>query len=205
METPEDVEAWFEPWAEAKILCKTEFYDNIKKICDSRRGVLQSFEDTEDGNFVLTYDFPMSEIITDFVDVLKTNSKGYASLGYEYKEHRKAEIEKVVIYITNEPIDALSFLVHKDRAYDLGKKICGKLKELVPRQLFDVKIQARIGGKTIASEGIKSTGKNVLAKCYGGDYTRKKKLIEKQKSGKKKMREIGKVSIPSQTLNQIFK
>jgi GTP-binding protein LepA len=205
LEAPENVDVWFEPWAEAKILCKIDFLDNIKRVCEARRGLMTDYEDTDDGQFLMTYEFPMSEIITDFVDIVKTNSKGYASLDYEFLEYREADIEKVVIYITNEPIDALSFLVHKKRAFDLGKKICIKLRDLVPRQLFDVKIQARIRNKTIASESIKSTGKNVLAKCYGGDYSRKRKLIEKQKSGKKKMRELGRVSVPTNTLNKIFK
>lgn len=204
LEAPEHVTEWLEPWAEAKILCPLEYFDNIKRVCENRRGLLMDFEDTDDGQFLVTYEFPMSEIITDFVDVVKTNSKGYASLDYEFLEYRTADIEKVVIYITNEPIDALSFLVHKRRAFELGKKICIKLKELVPRQLFNVKIQARIRNKTIASESIQSTGKNVLAKCYGGDYSRKRKLIEKQKAGKKKMRELGRVSVPTTTLNKIF-
>jgi GTP-binding protein LepA len=140
LDAPEHVIEWYEPWAEAKILCRAEYYDNIKKVCEARRGMLMNYEDTDDGQFLMTYEFPMSEIITDFVDVVKTNSKGYASLDYEFLEYREADIEKVVIYITNEPIDALSFLVHKKRAFDLGKKICIKLKELVPKQLFDVKI-----------------------------------------------------------------
>ena len=204
LEAPEQC-IWYEPWARAKILCRSEYERGIKKLCESKRGELVELEDTEDGNFLATYDFPMSEIITDFVDLIKTNSKGYASVDYNFHDYREASIQKVVIYLTNDPIESLSFLAHKTKAFELGKRMCIRLKELIPRQLFTVKVQAKVGKRVIASETIKATGKNVLAKCYGGDYSRKRKLIEKQKKGKKKMRELGKVSVPSSTLNKIFK
>lgn len=204
VETPERCD-WEEPWAKAEILVKKEYLENIKRVCESRNGLLKHFEDPGDDQFLLRYDFPMSEIITDFVDLIKTNSKGYASVNYEFSDYRPGNIKKVTIYITNEPVDALSFLVREDRAYELGKKICGKLQKLIPRQLFEVKIQAKVGSKVIASEKVKSYGKNVIAKCYGGDYSRKKKLMENQKKGKKRMRELGKVSIPTSSINKIFK
>lgn len=196
---------WEEPWAKAEILVKAEFYESIKRVCESRHGIMKDFEDPGDDQFLMNYEFPMSEIITDFVDLIKTNSKGYASINYEFLEYRPASVKKLVIFITNEPIDALSFLVREDRAYELGKKICGKLQKLIPRQLFEVKIQAKVGSKVIASERVKSYGKNVLARCYGGDFTRKKKLMENQKKGKKKMRELGRVSVPTNNINKIFR
>lgn len=196
---------WEEPWARAEILVRAEYLENIKRACESRHGILENFEDPGDDQFLLTYDFPMSEIITDFVDLIKTNSRGYASINYEFLDYRPADIKKVTIFITNEPVDALSFLVREDRAFSLGKKLCGKLQKLIPRQLFVVKIQAKVGSKVIASEKVSSYGKNVLARCYGGDYTRKKKLMENQKKGKKKMRELGRVSIPTSTINKIFR
>lgn len=204
LEAPERCH-WEEPWANTNILCKNEYAENLKKISLTRRGIVIDQKETGDGQTLLKMEFPMSEIITDFVDVLKSNSRGYASLDYSFKEFRPAEVEVVKIYITNEAIDALSFIVHKDKASAFGKKMCLKLRELIPRQLFQVAIQAKVGGKVIAAEHLKPMGKNVLARCYGGDYTRKQKLIEKQKEGKKKMRDLGKVSVPTSTLNKIFK
>ena len=196
---------WEEPWAKAQILCKDEYTEILRKISISKRGNILKVTETGDGQSLIEAEFPLSEIIADFVDVIKTNSKGYASLDYEFYEFRPAKVDIVRIFITQEPVDALSFLVHHEKSYTFGKDLCRKLKELIPRQLFQVAIQARVGKKTIAAEHIKAVGKNVLSRCYGGDYTRKQKLIENQKKGKKKMRELGKVNVPVSTLNQIFK
>lgn len=204
VDAPEFCE-WEEPWAKVSMITREKYERSLMKLAEARRGQFVLRESLDDDQLELIYDLPLSEVITDFNDQLKSISSGFASLDYKFLDYRPADILKLVMFITNEPVDALSFLVHESRAYDIGKKLCTNLKTLVPRQLYTMKIQARIGPKTIASETIKSTGKNVLSKCYGGDYSRKRKLIEKQKAGKKKMRDIGKVSLDAGTINKLFK
>ena len=154
---------------------------------------------------MLKFEFPLSEIIVDFFDKIKSMTKGYGTLDYEFTGFKKSEVVKLVIHIMNDPVDTLSFMVHKDKAQEFGKSICKKLKERIPPELFVISIQAKIGGKSVAKEDIPCMRKNVTAKCYGGDYTRKKKLLDRQKEGKKKMRQLGKVSIDKDTFVGIIK
>jgi GTP-binding protein LepA len=204
LESPDNC-AWEEPWVDAQILCRKEYESEIKALSEPRRGLFRKTIDMEDGQILLEYEFPMSEVITNFIDEIKSSTKGYGSLDYNLKDYRPSPIVKLVIYITDEPVDAMSFLVHKSKAYDLGKKICQNLREFIPSQLFDYNIQAKVGSRVIASEKVKGKSKNVIAKCYGGDYSRKRKLIENQKEGKKRMRMFGKVSMPAGAINSVFK
>lgn len=159
----------------------------------------------DENRVTLEYDLPLNEIIYDFFDTIKSKTKGYASIDYEFKEYRKSELIKLDLHINNEPVDALTFIVHKDSAYERGRKMAEKLKKVIPRQLFEIPIQAVVGGKIIARETISAMRKDVLAKCYGGDITRKKKLLEKQKKGKKKMRQIGNVEVPQEAFLSVLK
>ena len=194
-----------EPIVKAEIMLPKDFVGNVMKVCQDRRGVYIDMKYLDQNRVVLEYELPLNEIIYDFFDTLKSKTKGYASFDYEFKENRKSNLVKLDIHINGEPVDALSFIVHKDTAYERGKKMIEKLKTVIPRQLFEIPLQAVIGGKIIARETISAMRKDVLAKCYGGDITRKKKLLEKQKKGKKKMRQIGNVEIPQEAFLSVLK
>ena len=194
-----------EPFVTANILTPKEYVGNIMELCQRRRGIYVDMKYLDENRVTLIYEMPLNEIIYDFFDNLKSKTKGYASLDYEFKEYRKSNLVKLDIYINGEPVDALSFIVHKDSSYDRGKKMVEKLKTVIPRKLFKIPIQAAVGGQIIARETISAMRKDVLAKCYGGDITRKKKLLEKQKRGKKKMREIGNVEIPQEAFLSVLK
>ncbi len=194
-----------EPFVTAEILTPKDFVGNIMEICQNRRGIYVDMKYLDENRVTLIYEMPLNEIIYDFFDQLKSRTKGYASFDYEFKEYRRSELVKLDIHVNGEPVDALSFIVHKDNSYERGKKMVEKLKTVIPRQLFIIPIQAVIGGKVIARETISALRKDVLAKCYGGDITRKKKLLEKQKRGKKKMRQIGNVEIPQEAFLSVLK
>ena len=194
-----------EPIVEAEIMVTTEFVGPIMKLCQERRGNYLGMEYIEETRAVLRYELPLNEIIYDFFDALKSRSRGYASFDYTLKGYKPSKLVKLDILVNREEVDALSFIVFADSAYDRGRRMCEKLKEEIPRQQFEIPIQAAIGGKVIARETIKALRKDVLAKCYGGDVSRKKKLLEKQKEGKKRMRQIGNVTIPQQAFMSVLK
>ena len=194
-----------EPYIRAQIISKSEFFGPIMKLCLDRRGTLIGQHYITADRVELTYDMPLSEIVFDFYDKLKTISKGYASFDYHVIDFRPARLVKLDILLNGEPADALSTLIHEDNAYDFGRKMCVKLKDLIPRQQFDIPIQAAIGGKIIARETVKQVRKDVTAKCYGGDVSRKRKLLEKQKEGKKRMRQIGTVQVPQSAFMAVLK
>ena len=194
-----------EPMVSAEIMVTSEFIGQIMDLCQERRGIYISMEYMEESRALIKYELPLNEIIYDFFDALKSRSRGYASFDYELKGYVKSELVKLDILINREEIDALSFIVHKDTAYERGRRMCEKLKEEIPRHLFEIPIQAAIGSKVIARETVKAMRKDVLAKCYGGDITRKRKLLEKQKEGKKRMRQIGNVEIPQKAFMSVLK
>ena len=202
---PNEISYIEEPFVTAEILTPKDYVGGIMEICQNRRGIYVDMKYLDQNRVTLIYELPLNEIIYDFFDNLKSKTKGYASFDYEFKEYRKSELVKLDIWVNGESVDALSFIVHKDMAYDKGKKMVEKLKTVIPRHLFTIPIQAVIGGKIIARETISAMRKDVLAKCYGGDITRKKKLLEKQKRGKKKMREIGNVEIPQEAFLSVLK
>lgn len=202
---PQEISYMEEPFVEAEILTPKEFVGNIMEICQNRRGIYKDMKYLDENRVTIIYELPLNEIIYAFFDTLKSKTKGYASFDYELKEYRRSELVKLDIYVNGESVDALSFIVHKDSAYDRGRKMIEKLKTVIPRHLFTIPLQAVIGGKIIARETISAMRKDVLAKCYGGDITRKKKLLEKQKRGKKKMREIGNVEIPQEAFLSVLK
>ena len=194
-----------EPIVTADIITPKEYIGNIMDICQNRRGIFIDMKYLDDNRVTLIYEMPLNEIIYDFFDSLKSRTKGYASFDYEFKEYRKSNLVKLDIHVNGEPVDALSFIVFKDNAYDRGKKMVEKLKEVIPRHLFAIPLQAVVGGTIIARETISAMRKEVLAKCYGGDITRKKKLLEKQKRGKKRMRQIGNVEMPQEAFLSVLK
>ena len=202
---PTEIAYMEEPIVTAEIMVTSEFIGAIMGLCQERRGVYLGMEYIEETRAVLKYELPLNEIIYDFFDALKSRSKGYASFDYEMKGYEQSELVKLDILINKEEVDALSFIVHKESAYERGRKICEKMKEEIPRHLFEIPIQAAIGGKVIARETVKAVRKDVLAKCYGGDITRKKKLLEKQKEGKKRMRQVGNVEIPQKAFMSVLK
>lgn len=194
-----------EPIVTANIMTPKEYVGNIMDICQNRRGTFIDMKYLDDTRVTLIYDIPLNEIIYDFFDTLKSRTKGYASFDYKFKEYRESKLVKLDIHVNGEPVDALSFIVFKDNAYTRGKKMVEKLKEVIPRQLFAIPLQAVVGGTIIARETISAMRKDVLAKCYGGDITRKKKLLEKQKRGKKRMRQIGNVEMPQEAFLSVLK
>ena len=194
-----------EPIMKAEIMIPKEFVGNVMKVCQERRGVYIDMKYLDANRVILEYELPLNEIIYDFFDTIKSKTKGYASVDYEFKENRRADLVKLDLHINNEAVDALSFIVHKASAYERGRKMAEKLKKVIPRQLFEIPIQAVVGGKIIARETLSAMRKDVLAKCYGGDITRKKKLLEKQKKGKKKMRQIGNVEVPQEAFLAVLK
>ncbi len=202
---PSNIDYMEEPFVSAEIMVTTEYVGAIMQLCQERRGIYKSMEYMEETRALLKYDLPLNEIIYDFFDALKSRSRGYASFDYEMKGYVKSDLVKLDILINREEVDALSFILHKDTAYERGRKMCEKLKQEIPRHLFEIPIQAAVGGKVIARETVKAVRKDVLAKCYGGDITRKKKLLEKQKEGKKRMRQIGNVEIPQKAFMSVLK
>lgn len=202
---PSTIEYMEEPFVDAEIMVTTEYVGAIMQLCQERRGVYKSMEYMEETRALLKYDLPLNEIIYDFFDALKSRSRGYASFDYEMKGYVRSELVKLDILINKEEVDALSFIIHKDTAYERGRKMCEKLKDEIPRYLFEIPIQAAIGGKVIARETVKAMRKDVLAKCYGGDISRKRKLLEKQKEGKKRMRQVGNVEIPQKAFMSVLK
>ncbi len=202
---PSEIEHMEEPIVSAEIMVTTEFIGPIMELCQERRGVYLGMEYMEETRAMLRYDLPLNEIIYDFFDALKSRSRGYASFDYELKGYVPSQLVKLDVLINKEEVDALSFIVHKDGAYERGRKMCEKLKEEIPRHLFEIPIQAAVGGKVIARETVRAMRKDVLAKCYGGDISRKRKLLEKQKEGKKRMRQIGNVEIPQKAFMSVLK
>ena len=205
MPDPSEIDHMEEPMVSAEIMVTSEFIGPIMDLCQERRGVYQSMEYIEKTRALLKYEMPLNEIIYDFFDALKSRSRGYASFDYEMKEYVRSDLVKLDILINKEEVDALSFILHASTAYERGRKMCEKLKNEIPRQLFEVPIQAAIGGRVIARETVKALRKDVLAKCYGGDITRKRKLLEKQKEGKKRMRQFGSVEIPQKAFMAVLK
>ena len=205
MPDPSEIEYMEEPIVSAEIMVTTEFVGAIMQLCQERRGVYLGMEYMEETRALLKYELPLNEIIYDFFDALKSRSRGYASFDYELKGYEQSQLVKLDILINKETVDALSFIVFEGSAYERGRKMCEKLKDEIPKHLFEIPIQAAVGGKIIARETVRAMRKDVLAKCYGGDISRKKKLLEKQKEGKKKMRQLGTVSLPSEAFTAVLK
>ena len=205
MPSVSEIEYMEEPIVDASIMLPTEFVGNIMELCQDRRGTFKNMEYIDDTRVVLHYELPLNEIIYDFFDALKSRTKGYASFDYDLKGYQKSDLVKLDMLLNGDMVDALSFIVHESKAYARGRRIAEKLKESIPRQLFEIPIQATIGNKIIARETVKAMRKDVLAKCYGGDITRKKKLLEKQKEGKKRMRQVGNVEVPQEAFMAVLK
>ncbi len=202
---PTEIDFMEEPMVKADIMVPTDFVGNVMELCQERRGIFIDMKYMEATRAQIFYELPLNEIIYDFFDALKSRTRGYASFDYELSEYRRSELVKLDILLNGDMVDALSFIIHKDNAYSRARKMCEKLKETIPRQLFEVPIQAAIGNKIIARETVKAMRKDVLAKCYGGDITRKKKLLEKQKEGKKRMRQVGSIEVPQEAFMSVLK
>ncbi|MBQ6844755.1 MAG: translation elongation factor 4 [Agathobacter sp.] len=202
---PSEIDYMEEPYVNAEIMVTKDYVGSIMSLCQERRGIYIGMEYIEETRALLKYELPLNEIIYDFFDALKSRSRGYASFDYELKGYQRSELVKLDILINHEMMDALSFIVFKDNAYERGRRMCERLKEEIPRHLFEIPIQAAVGGKIIARETVKAMRKDVLAKCYGGDISRKRKLLEKQKEGKKRMRQVGNVEIPQEAFMSVLK
>ena len=202
---PADIDFCEEPIANAHIFSPPDYVGAIMDLCQERRGVFKDMQYLAEDRVDIHYELPLNEIIYDFFDALKSRTRGYASLDYEILGYRASELVKLDVLLNGEQIDALSWIVHQDKAYGRARKIAEKLKEHIPRTLFEIPIQIAIGGKVIARETVKALRKDVLAKCYGGDITRKKKLLEKQKEGKKRMRQFGSVEVPQEAFMAVLK
>ncbi|NQX57750.1 translation elongation factor 4 [Paenibacillus qinlingensis] len=202
---PQRIDFVEEPYVKASVIVPNDYVGTIMELCQGKRGEYMNMEYLDTNRVTLTYEIPLSEIVYDFFDMLKSRTKGYASFDYEVSGYKKSNLVKMDILLNSEQVDALSFIVHRDTAYHRGKIICDKLKELIPRQMFEVPIQAAIGQKIVARETVKAMRKNVLAKCYGGDISRKRKLLDKQKEGKKRMKQVGSVEVPQEAFMAVLK
>ena len=205
MPDPGEIEHIEEPYLKAKILIPPDYVGAVMDLTVARRGTFATMNYLSQNTVEMLWEIPLSELIMDYFDKLKSNTKGYASLDYDFAGYKPSQLVKLDILLSGKPIDALSFIVHKDKAYDRGRVLTEKLKEIIPRQMFEVPIQAAIGGRVLARETVKAKRKDVLAKCYGGDISRKRKLLEKQKQGKKRMKAIGNVEVPQEAFMAILK